>query len=132
MNCAFAIACVILMVQMTVAWEREDEICSKKLNIEKSVLEKLIGKLVHETDNETYNKYSECYWKEKKMLREDGTIDWDAVKKKLGVAFFLVEEEFHTAVDECREQKITGKDVGQTVVKNQNCMMKKMFGDSTK
>ncbi|KAF5308829.1 hypothetical protein FQR65_LT00529 [Abscondita terminalis] len=124
-----AITCGIFLAQMSAAWEPEDEICSKKLNIERGVLEKLIDKLIHEVDNETYNKYSECYWQEKKMLNEDGSIDWDAVKTELGPVA-PSSHEFFKICDRCKEQNLVGKDVGQTIVKNQNCLMKGVFGDS--
>ncbi|KAF5308827.1 hypothetical protein FQR65_LT00527 [Abscondita terminalis] len=131
MNFVFATVCAILMVQISAAWEPEDETCSKKLNIERAILEKLTEKLIHVTDDETYNKYSECYWQEKKMLNEDGSIDWDAVKKEFATVI-PSGINFQSVIDKCKAENISGKDVGQTIVKNQNCMMKELFGESSK
>ncbi|KAB0802736.1 hypothetical protein PPYR_04922 [Photinus pyralis] len=114
------IFCWTMLVQVHGGWEPEDEICVNKLKLNRNEIEPLTEEGIHDLSNENYNRYSECYWKEYKMLGDDGGILWNVVKEVLENK--LETDEIDAIVNECEEKKIRGNNVGETVVLTQNCI----------
>ncbi|KAF5292237.1 hypothetical protein FQA39_LY14052 [Lamprigera yunnana] len=116
---------VISLVNTAHSWEQVDQMCIEKLNLDKNVIEPLTRKFLHSEDNDDYNKYSECYWKEYKLLDDNNNIKWDALETLFtSILGKFYKKELVTYLKECKDQHLKGENIGQTIVKNQNCIIK--------
>lgn len=85
-------------------------------------------------DNTILNDFTECRWKKRGYLSDDGEINWDTIKNVMLSKSFIQatglnldelgtkwDDHVNSLINKCRD--VRGDTHGQTVVKIENCFL---------
>ena len=122
--CALAIF-ILFSTQLLfeISAEKKDELCLRKLGLKEEVMRPILKNIVHPLhENEDYNIFLECYWKELEYMDDKGKLLWNNIERDYE-AKFDKSDILRDIISHCKNQHLRGANVGETAIKNQNCLM---------
>uniref|UniRef100_A0A1Y1M2Y6 Uncharacterized protein n=1 Tax=Photinus pyralis TaxID=7054 RepID=A0A1Y1M2Y6_PHOPY len=123
MHCIFIIFIAILNLQHQIhaGWEPIDEICINRLNLDRKVMEPIVNKALHTLEDKDYLSYSECYWKESKLINDNDEIDWVQIENIVPKRLKRIKH-ISNVIQSCKKLNLQGRNNGETAVQIQNCI----------
>ncbi|KAF2896525.1 hypothetical protein ILUMI_09648 [Ignelater luminosus] len=109
-------------------WGPGESECANKLNVKREEIEDI--SYPAPLDNIVLNDFTECRWKKRGLLSDDGEVNWDTIRNLMLSKDYMEAARLNeldikwvdfvnSQIDKCRN--IRGDTHGQTVVKVENC-----------
>ncbi|KAK5649794.1 hypothetical protein RI129_000823 [Pyrocoelia pectoralis] len=117
----FTLFITIFIYRTEAGWEPIDDLCIRRLNLDRKVMEPIVNKALHTFEDKDYLAYTECYWKEYKLINENDEIDWEQIENIVPKKLKRIKN-ISTVIQTCKATNIQGKSNGEIAVKIQNCI----------